>query len=174
MERKQGIHINDNYTNFTNLSEFRVDVEAEMAEVDKLLGDFGSNFSPSYNNHQSYPPNQTNNPGYIEVNDHYTNFTNLSEFRVDVAAEMDEVDRLLGDTSSMNNSSRMANDGFAQNNTYTPNMPANHQSNLPPVNNEVGMLQMQVKSLQNEVQYLNTKLDRVAQMLSLLLQKGDL
>jgi len=98
LENKHNLNINDDYTNFTNLPEFRLDVEAEMAEVDRLFADLDSN-SAAQSLHQTFIP--TSNSGFrrdvLEINDSYTNYTNVAEFRIDVEAEMAEVDRLLGD-----------------------------------------------------------------------------
>lgn len=160
MEHKQGIHINDNYTNFTSLSEFRVDVKAEMAEVDRLLDGLGSSFSkPSKPHTPDFGGQQ--NANYIEVNDNYTNFNSLSEYRVDIAAEMEEVDKFFGDdVPAINNFSGQMNSHVPNTAYGTSN---NHQST-----SDDHSLHTQMQALQIEVQMLNDRFERIEKLLNLL------
>lgn len=155
MENKQNLNINDNYTNYTNLSEFRVNVEAEMAELDRLFSDSPTNPSPTPNTVPSSPS--------LEINDSYTNFTDLSEFRVNVEAEMAEIDRLFGDEPSIPQakptiptSGEISQNSNSNNSNSTPTL-INHYPNNLDLKDFTNLMM----NLQKEINSLSTNLSRI-------------
>lgn len=156
MENKQNLNINDNYTNFTDLSEFRVNVEAEMAELDRLFSD------STPNHHQSSSLVSSQNDFGLEINDNYTHFTNLSEFRIDVEAEMAEVDRLFGDVPSIPQVKTIPNSHEqTTQNTSVQNIPQTTAVNHNPQNSNLNDFTNLLINLQNEVSSLNANLNRL-------------
>ena len=169
MENKHNLNINDDYTNFTNLPEFRLDVEAEMAEVDRLFADLDSNSAAQSFNHT--PPSAfSSKRDVLEINDSYTNYTNVAEFRIDVEAEMAEVDRLLGDIPKgvKIHSASVPPRTLVDSNISQENTRFSNQSLSGNTTTEQELLE-KVTSLQDEVADLKLKLVSIEKIMQLIL-----
>ncbi|WP_299453770.1 hypothetical protein [uncultured Microscilla sp.] len=173
MENKHNLNINDDYTNFTNLPEFRLDVEAEMAEVDRLFAHLDSNSATQSLNQTSTPATTLNSSAkrdVLEINDSYTNYTSVAEFRIDVEAEMAEVDRLLGEIpkgikihSASVSPKTQVNSNNSQEGMRDLNQPLSGNTALEQE------LSAKITSLQDEVADLKLKLVSIEKIMQLVL-----
>lgn len=75
------MYVNKHYTNLGNLSEFRIDVTSEMAELDQLLDSgLGSNFTPNHHVQQPYH-NRSQNKVEFQQPENQDNFPDTTEFQ---------------------------------------------------------------------------------------------